>query len=145
MKLYTIGFTQKTAKQFFELLEKNRVERLVDIRLYPGGQLAGFTKKEDLGYFLKRLINCDYRHLLELAPTPELLRAFRRDKNWQQYEPAFLSLMQQRGIPEKLDRSMFEEKTCCLLCSEATADHCHRRLVAELLASKWDGVTVVHL
>jgi uncharacterized protein (DUF488 family) len=145
MNLYTIGFTHKTARQFFDLLQQNGVQRIIDIRLYPGGQLAGFTKQADLPYFLRELIDCDYRHLSELAPTDELLKSFRSDKNWQKYEPAFFALMQQRGIPEKLDRSLFEEKTCCLLCSEATPEHCHRRLVAELLASKWEGVTVIHI
>jgi len=145
MKLYTIGFTQKTAEEFFDLLKKNGVQRVIDIRLYPGGQLAGFTKQADLRYFLRELIGCDYRHLSELTPTDELLKGFRSDKNWQKYDPAFFRLMQQRGIPQKLERSLFEEQPCCLLCSEATPEHCHRRLVADLLASKWGGVTIIHL
>ncbi len=145
MRLYTIGFTQKSAQQFFELLEKNGVQRLVDIRLRPGGQLAGFTKQEDLRYFLKKLIDCDYRSLQRLAPTDEMLKLYRSGKDWEAYEAAFSALMDQRGIPETLERDLFEEKTCCLLCSEATPEHCHRRLVAERLAAAWKDVTVVHL
>ncbi len=82
MKLYTIGFTKKTAKQFFELLKGNDVECLVDIRLHPDGQLAGFTKKGDLRYFLEELIGCDYRHELRLAPSDEILKTYRKDHNW---------------------------------------------------------------
>jgi len=145
VKLYTIGFTKKSAEQFFELLEKNGVECLVDIRLHPDGQLAGFTKKEDLRYFLKRLNHCDYRHIDRLAPTDEILKAYRSDKNWPKYAAAFQALLDQRGIPQSLDRTLFEEKNCCLLCSEPTPEHCHRRLVAERLAGEWKNVTIIHL
>ena len=145
MKLYTIGFTQKSAQEFFELLKKNQVECLVDIRLRPDGQLAGFTKKDDLKYFLKALINCDYRYIGRLAPTDEILKAYRVDKNWEKYETSFLDLLNVRGIPETLDRTLFEEKTCCLLCSEPTPEKCHRRLVAEHLKYNWTDVTIFHL
>jgi uncharacterized protein (DUF488 family) len=145
VKLFTIGFTQKSAQQFFELLEKNGIECLVDIRLHPHGQLAGFTKKEDLRYFLKRLIRCEYRHIDRLAPTDEILKAYRSDKNWEKYVLAFQTLLDQRGAPQTLDRTLFEDKTCCLLCSEPTPEHCHRRLVAERLAAAWQPVVIVHL
>jgi len=145
LKLYTIGFTQKTAQQFFDLLQKNQIDCLVDIRLHPDGQLAGFTKKEDLRYFLKTILRCEYRHFLNLAPSDELLKAYRSDHDWPRYEDAFNILMDQRGIPEVLDRALFEEKTCCLLCSEPAPDHCHRRLVAERLAQAWQPVEIIHL
>ncbi len=145
MKLFTIGFTQKTAKEFFEILKTNQIECLVDIRLHPDGQLAAFTKKEDLKYFLKELIRCDYRHFERLAPTDEILKAYRSDRDWGKYEVEFINLLKKRGIPETLDRTLFEDKRCCLLCSEPTAEKCHRRLVAELLAKSWKDVQVNHL
>ncbi len=145
MKLYTIGFTQKTAEQFFDLLQKHQVECLVDIRLHPDGQLSGFTKKEDLKYFLKTILGCDYRHFLNLAPSDELLKSYRADHDWERYEVAFNQLMDERQIPQALDRSLFEEKTCCLLCSEPTPGHCHRRLVAGRLAQAWQPVEIIHL
>jgi uncharacterized protein (DUF488 family) len=145
MKLYTIGFTKKTAKQFFDLLKENKVNYLVDIRLHPDGQLAGFTKKEDLRYFLKELIDCEYRHIPSLAPNDELLKTYRKDHDWSKYEEGFERLMDQRGIPETLDRVLIEEKTCCLLCSEATPEKCHRRLVAERVAGTWEEVEIIHL
>jgi len=145
MKLKTIGFTQKSAEEFFALLRENGVERVVDIREHPGGQLSGFTKQGDLRYFLKALNNCDYVHLEELAPSAEVLKAYRADHNWEKYRGAFLKLMKERNIPETLDRKLFEEKTCCLLCSEKSADTCHRKLVAELLVANWPDVEVTHL
>jgi uncharacterized protein (DUF488 family) len=145
LKIYTIGFTKKSAKQFFALLENSGVDCLIDIRLRPSGQLAGFTKKDDLRYFLHELINCDYRHWPQLAPSDEILKTYRKDHDWTRYEKAFEKLMDQRGIQEILDQTLFEEKTCCLLCSEATPDKCHRRLVAERLANTWGNLEIIHL
>ncbi len=146
MKIYTIGFTKKTAQTFFERLRQNGVQRLVDIRLRPSGQLAGFAKQDDLPYFLDNLADhCSYVHLPELAPAEEILDAYRENKDWQNYEIQFEALMDRRGIPEALDRSSFEAQASCLLCSEDTPEHCHRRLVAERLAERWPGFEVVHL
>ena len=146
MKLYTIGFTQKRAETFFELLWQHRIQRLVDIRVSPDGQLAGFTKKDDLPYFLDRLAGgCQYLHLPELAPTKEILKDYRSDADWPRYVERFEALMNQRGIPGTLDRSLFAELPACLLCSEATPDKCHRRLVAERIAHDWTDVEIIHL
>ena len=145
MKLYTIGFTRKCAEQFFSLLRENGVKLLADIRLHPGGQLAGFAKQDDLRYFLRALADCDYVHLPQLAPTDEILSAYRRDKKWAVYVQRFEALMDQREIPRSLDPALFEESHTCLLCSEDTADKCHRRLVAERMAAQWSGVEIVHL
>lgn len=145
MKIYTIGFTKKSAQQFFELLKKNHIECLVDIRLHPDGQLSGFSKKDDLAYFLWELNRCDYRHMPNLAPTDDILKEYRSDKNWNKYELAFEALMDTRAIPSILDQTLFEEKTCCFLCSEDTHDKCHRRLVVERLKNSWSDVEIVHL
>jgi uncharacterized protein (DUF488 family) len=147
MKLYTIGFTQKTAEDFFGRLRASEVKTLVDIRLNPHGQLAGFAKQADLPYFLRELAGgCGYVHLLELAPTKELMRAYRGGGTaWPAYARRFEALLDKRRIPETLDRKLFEAGACCLLCSEDTPDHCHRRLVAERLQAHWPGVEVGHL
>jgi uncharacterized protein (DUF488 family) len=146
MKLYTIGFTQKRAEVFFDLLRQHEVKRLVDIRIKPDGQLAGFAKKDDLPYFLSRLANgCQYFHMPELAPTKEILTDYREDSDWSRYVGRFRALMVSRNIPDTLDRSGFETLTSCLLCSEATPEQCHRRLVAEQLKACWSDVDIVHL
>lgn len=145
MKLFTIGFTRKTAREFFTILQESKIDVLMDIRLRPDSQLAGFSKQEDLKYFLERLINSKYVHLPALAPTPEILDSYRQDKNWNKYEVAFQALMDHRNIPEVLDKTLFEEKNCCLLCSEPTTEKCHRRLVAERLAAYWSEIQIIHL
>ena len=145
MKIFTIGFTQKSAQMFFEILKMNKIQCLIDIRLHPDGQLSGFTKKEDLRYFLKELIQCDYLYIDMLAPTDEILKAYRADKNWAKYESSFLSLLKQRNIPQTLNRTLFEAKSCCLLCSEPTPERCHRRLVSETMEKVWTNFEIVHL
>jgi len=146
LNLYTIGFTQKSAQEFFELLSSHKIQRLVDIRINPQGQLSGFAKQEDLPYFLEKLANsCQYIHMPELAPTKEILKDYRNDGDWPRYVTLFQNLMDERNIPESLNRADFETVTCCLLCSESTPQHCHRRLVAERLASHWRNVEIIHL
>jgi uncharacterized protein (DUF488 family) len=146
MKIYTIGFTQKSAKEFFGLLKQNHIKRVVDIRISPQGQLSAFARQEDLPYFLDNLSNhCTYVYMPILAPTKEILLAYRASKDWRSYTSSFTALMDERRIPEVLNRDEFETSTACLLCSESTPEKCHRRLVTERLANRWENVEIVHL
>ena len=145
MEIYTIGFTQSTAEHFFRRLGEARVGRLLDVRLNNSSQLAGFAKAKDLPYLLGELIGASYEHEPLLAPTQQLLDEYKkRQGDWGAYERAFLRLMAERGIAEKLSPEDFATRTA-MLCSEATAEHCHRRLVAEYLAERWPAVEIIHL
>lgn len=145
MEVYTIGFTKRTAADFFGALKRAGVKRLLDIRLNNSSQLAGFTKKEDLPFFLNEICGAEYIHEPLLAPTQDLLDDYKKKKgSWQDYERRFLQLMEQRRIEEKIDRRLFEVPTA-LLCSEPTAQHCHRRLVIEYLSKKWSDIRAIHL
>ena len=144
MRLFTIGFTQKSAEEFFGLLQKAGVKRVLDIRLNNKSQLAGFSKSEDLEYFLKTIGGMGYRHVLEMAPTQPLLDKARKAKGtWDGFEKQFLALMKQRRIEKVVDPKVLNG--ACLLCSEHLPDHCHRRLVAEYLQEAFSGLEVVHL
>lgn len=145
MEIYTIGFTQTTAESFFGRLKDAGVTRLLDIRLNNSSQLAGFAKAKDLPYFLRELIGARYEHEPLLAPTQELLDAFKKRRiSWTDYEHSFMALMSSRAIESALDPADFQTSTA-LLCSEATAEHCHRRLVCEYLAGYWPELTAIHL
>jgi uncharacterized protein (DUF488 family) len=143
MKIFTIGFTKKSAEQFFNRLKQPGLVRVVDTRLNNTSQLAGFTKKRDLEFFLHEICKLGYVHLPELAPTQEILDAYKASGEWSNYERQFLSLMAERRIEDQVDKSILDGG--CLLCSEATPKHCHRRLVAEYLRRKWGDVEIVHL
>lgn len=144
MKLYTIGFTKRNAEGFFETLRSSDAKSIVDVRLNNVSQLAGFTKKQDLAYFLKWICGMDYLHLPVLAPTQEILDAYRKDKgDWAVYEQRFLALMAERKIEDAVSPEQVADG--CLLCSEETPHQCHRRLVAEYLAQHWGNVEIEHL
>lgn len=144
MKIFTIGFTKKDAKQFFGLLTESGASALLDTRLNNVSQLAGFAKRDDLRFFLQRLCDMDYRHELQLAPTAELLSAYRNGNwTWESYESEYLELIAERRVEELLDPVDLDNAV--LLCSEAFPEHCHRRLAAEYLAKAWGNFEVVHL
>lgn len=141
VNLFTIGFTRKSAKEFFEILTEAGIHRLIDARLNNSSQLAGFTKKKDLEYFLKVICNIEYIHLLELSPTKDILNEYKKNGgDWQVYEQQFLQLMRDREVENECLPELFNQG--CLLCSEATPEQCHRRLVAEYLQEKWQDINL---
>jgi uncharacterized protein (DUF488 family) len=145
IEIYTIGFTKKSAKKFFELLKDANITRLIDTRINNWSQLSGFAKRDDLIFFLDKLLDAEYIHDADLAPTKELLNEWRNDElSWSTYEDRFKELMTEREIETKLDKSMFADPTV-LLCSEHEPDHCHRRLIVEYLDDKWGNVNAIHL
>jgi uncharacterized protein (DUF488 family) len=144
MNVFTIGFTKKSARQFFTLLCGSGAKRIVDVRLNNVSQLAGFAKKDDLAYFLKEICGMDYIHIPDLAPTQEILDEFKKRKgDWNIYEERFLALMNQRRIEETVSRELIADS--CLLCSEDKPLFCHRRLVAEYLKQQWGHLDITHL
>lgn len=144
IQLFTIGFTKKSAQQFFELLKNAGVKQVIDARLNNVSQLAGFAKGKDLEYFLRTIGDIDYVRILDLAPTKEILNEYKKnDGDWEVYEKQFVALISDRQIENKFSPETFDGG--CLLCSEATPEHCHRRLVAEYLQDKWKNVEILHL
>lgn len=145
MAIFTIGFTKTSAEHFFSRLEDAGVRQIIDVRLRNSSQLAGFAKATDLAFFLRSVAGIPYQHAPELAPDARLFTDYRRNGlAWEAFELRFLDILAERKIedrftPEDLDGA-------CLLCSEDTPHHCHRRLVAEYLEDRWQrSLDVVHL
>ena len=146
MKLFTIGFTRKSAAAFFGLLRQPGLVRLLDVRLNNVSQLAGFAKRDDLKFFVENLNGIEYAHLPELAPSADMLKTYRSGMgaaDWPAYERQFLALMAERRIETRLSPALLDG--ACLLCSEASPRHCHRRLVAEYLQAHWGDLQIEHL
>ena len=142
--IFTIGFTKKSAKEFFSKLREAGVKRLIDVRLNNASQLAGFTKRDDLEFFLQEIADIGYVHLPELAPTKDILDEYKRKRiDWNTYEAGFSRLMDSRRIEDLVSPELLNY--ACLLCSEPTPEHCHRRLVAEYLQARWDSVLIRHI
>lgn len=144
IKIYTIGFAGKSAEKFFALLQQAGVRQIVDTRLHADTQLSGFAKKGDLKFFAQTLANIDYEHRLDFAPSKDLLDKIRKKEiSWQQYEQGYLKVLKDRGINRNKELSIVHQ--CCLLCSEHDPQYCHRRLLAEFLASDRTDVEIIHL
>ena len=144
MEVYTIGFTEKSAEEFFETLKRVGIKRLIDVRLNNTSQLAGFAKRDDLRFFLRAICDIEYLVVPELAPTKDILESYRGGAGgWEEYERRYLALLEERKAELLLSREML--KSGCLLCSEHEPDQCHRRLAAEYLLEKSGGIHIVHL
>lgn len=145
MRIYTIGFTGSSAEHFFERLKHAGVKKVIDTRLWAGSQLAGFAKKKDLPYFVKELAGVDYEYHEDLAPTADILKAYKDGRiSWDDYEVQYIDLINHRNLANVL--SPDEVNEACFLCACKTEHNCHRRLLAEYLQREWDQpVEIVHL
>ncbi len=144
IRVYTIGFTNKSAQAFFDLILKNGVQRLIDTRLNNSSQLAGFAKGKDLSFFLEKICQCKYEHNLAFAPSKELLEAYRKKQiDWAEYERRYLSLLREREIEKQIEWHRLPQS--CFLCSEHSPEKCHRRLLVEYLQGINPDIQLIHL
>ncbi len=145
MQIYTMGFTQKSAQQFFDKIKTNNIELLIDVRLNNQSQLAGFTKGKDLSYFLREICDCRYDHNTNFAPTKEILQGYKKGEiTWAEYEERYTALLLRRKAIEEFERSYSSYSRVLLLCSEPTPENCHRRLLAEHLQRGLD-IDYIHI
>lgn len=139
MNLFSIGFTQKSAEEFFGLLKANNIDCLIDIRLNPNGQLSRFAFEKDLPYFLDKLANgCKYVHRIDLAPQNDLLKEVRTkgsamSKDYKLFEIEFNKYLEEKSKIKNFVAQFKNYKNVALLCSEHTTEKCHRRLVSDML------------
>lgn len=142
--IFTIGSSGKSAKSFFEMLRKNSISKLIDVRLHNTSHLAGYTKKNDLEYFLDKILSIKYIHMPILAPTDTILKDYKSGNiSWKKYENDYIDLIKSRDIMSNLNGINFDNS--CLLCSEKTPDNCHRRLAAEILKHNLNIDKIIHL
>jgi uncharacterized protein (DUF488 family) len=145
VQVATIGFTGKTAQEFFDLLKNAEVRTVLDIRLSNTSQLAGFAKKQDLPFFLDKLCGAAYEEMPDLAPEPDLFKRFKaKELTWDDFSAAYVELIAKRRVESNLDVDQF--RSACLLCSEHLPHHCHRALALEYLNSRWNSrLKITHL
>jgi len=146
-KIFSVGFTKKKAKYFFDLLISNNVKKVIDVRLNNSSQLAGFTKCDDLKYFLKQIADIDYVCEPIFAPTKEILDAYKKGNiNWEEYEKEYIELMCKRKVYEFIQSKGKEYwQESCMLCSEETAEKCHRRLAINAIKEVYPDFSVIHI
>jgi uncharacterized protein (DUF488 family) len=143
--IYTIGYKGKPLATFIGQLRQAGVDAVIDVRLRNTSHLAGYTKRDDLAFLLGEGFGIAYEHHPELAPTPEILDAYRNDQDWAAYESRLLPLLEERAAEEVGREILSRYQSPCLLCAEPEPDLCHRRLVAEYWAVHLPELTIVHL
>lgn len=146
MKIYSIGFTKKSAEVFFSIIEDNKIKKVIDIRLNNSSQLTGFSKGVDLKYFLKKILNVDYEHIPLLAPSKEILNKYKKEMiDWNSYEKLYFELIKSRNLSVLSEPELFDHT--CFLCSEELPNKCHRRLIAEYIRDEnpEKKVEIIHL
>lgn len=143
--LYTIGYERRPLAEFISLLREAGVDAVIDVRLRNTSHLCGYTKRDDLAFLLREGFGITYEHHPELAPTPEILDTYREDHDWPGYVARFTALLEERRAEAVGADILARYDTPCLMCYEATAEQCHRRLVAEMWAAHIPGWTVLHL
>ena len=144
IRIFSIGFTKKNAETFFMLLKSNKIKTLVDVRLNNVSQLAGFAKRDDLKYFLKEICEIEYIHQPQFAPTKEMLDAYKKKEiSWIEYEKRYNLLLKERFVENSININDLNDS--CFLCSEHTADQCHRRLTIEYLHNHFKEIAITHL
>lgn len=144
IRLFTIGFTHKSAERFFDLLRGGGVRTIIDTRINNVSQLAGFAKVPDLPFFAREVGGMGYEHVVDFAPTKELLARYRNKKmSWEEYAVEYLDLLDRRKVAQKVNIDRLHEH--CLLCSEHEPEKCHRRLLAEYLKTLRSDLEIIHL
>lgn len=143
-KLFTRGYTKRSAEKFFTALKQAGITLLIDVRLNNTSQLAGYTKKDDFAFFLREICCSNYKHMPELAPTKDILDSYKaKEIDWQAYELRFRRLLEDRNLIPLIESVNFDR--ACLLCAEPRPDKCHRRLVAEYVKKHSSGMEIRHL
>ena len=145
LTVYTIGFRKKKLSEFIHLLRDAGVDAVIDARLNNTSQLSGYSKRDDLAFILRDCSRISYEHALDLAPTQEILDAFRQDKDWDGYVDRYVPLLVERRAEDMGSDFLSRYTAPCVLCSEPTADYCHRRLIVEYWAAHNPDLGIVHL
>lgn len=145
MQILTMGFTKKSAEDFFNLIREHHIQMLIDVRLNNQSQLAGFTKGRDLVFFLKEICNCGYSHEIQFAPTKDILDRYKKEQiSWENYETEYNELIRKRNVVDIFKTRYLKYDKVLLLCSEPTPECCHRRLLAEFLSKELEN-KIVHI
>lgn len=139
-KIFTIGFSGKKQDSFLEVLDAVGVKTLIDIRLWRVARFVPWAS----GINLTKILGERYKYYPELAPTKELLGAYKDGQiDWAGYKKVFNGILTERQAENLFQQPDLNK--VCFLCSEKSFEHCHRRLVAEYLARHFPDIQIVHL
>lgn len=142
-ELLTIGYEGCTIDGVLSSLREARVGLLIDVRAVAASRKPGFSKRQ-LAAGLDQ-VGIGYVHLQRLG-TPKPGRDAVRAGHPERMVPIFEAHMATPEARHALGeaKSLAAERRCCLLCFERDHLHCHRHLVAEMIAAE-TGQKIEHL
>lgn len=146
MEIYTSGTSGISAERFFTRLRESEITSIIDTRIKPSSQLAGYSKQDSLKFFSREMLGINYIHETLLCPEAGALKAYRSEElTWSRYQEMYLQLLEDRNLQINLDITSWGKRPL-LLCSELRPEKCHRKLAAEHLHEVIPSVTkVTHL
>lgn len=143
--IYSIGSSKKSAEEFFNLIKESNITKIIDIRRHNTSQLTGFSKRDDLKYFLKVICDAGYEHMLSLATPESLLNKYMKDHDWKYYEKEYNKMLRDPSLKQSFEKILEDNYVTCLLCSENKPDKCHRRLVLDYIKNNIKDIKIIHL
>jgi uncharacterized protein (DUF488 family) len=143
MRIYSIGYQERSLAQIIATLKAAGVQRVIDVRDLPNSRRAGFSKRQLAAGLLEAGI--DYKHLKALGTPKEgrlAARARRMEEFWRIVDAVLASPAAQLALQEAA--ALAVEKPSAPLCYELDHSECHRGRVAALLQDRI-GSTCAHL
>ncbi len=129
--------SRKSAEEFFNKINENEIELVLDVRLHNHSQLLGFTKGTDLEYFLDKISSCKYVHDEIFCQTEKVLNEYRKKIiTWEDFEKSYSELIEKRDMISLFNQKYGSFNNVLILCSGKSPETCHGRLLAKKLANK---------
>jgi uncharacterized protein (DUF488 family) len=143
-EILTIGHSTHPIERFVELLERNRVACLVDVRTVPKSRRMPWFAGESLASLLPAA-GIEYVHEKRLGgfrrPRPDTPNTGWQVEAFRGYADHMESADFRSGIVRV--ESLAMQKRTTIMCAEAQWTRCHRRLVSDALLVR--GWTVLHI
>lgn len=140
-KIYTIGYEGKSIDELIQILHRNNIKTLVDIRNNPFSYKYLYSKDE-----LKKVLpkfNIKYIHYQTLGIEGNIRNSENIDTEtmWNLYK----SKLNNHKLTELSElKTLIQEDTVCLMCFESNHTQCHRHILSKDLQTSLQK-EIIHL
>ncbi|MBV9497112.1 MAG: DUF488 domain-containing protein [Acidobacteria bacterium] len=142
MPIWTIGHSTRTFAELVALLRDNGIERLADIRRYPGSRRYPHFSRESLERELPKE-SIDYVHLVDLGGRRKALPDSRNMGLHNEQMRGYADYLPTEPARKGIEFLLEGKQQTAVMCAEAVPWRCHRNLLADELVRR--GVEVLHI
>lgn len=145
MVLYTIGYEGLSLDGFVGLLNSHGISLVADVRKTPSSRKKGFSKR-GLGSCLAGY-GIGYMSFRELGTSKELRDRLKATGDYGEFFDRYEADLACQDEPlDAIVELVRSGEKVALLCFEADAHKCHRRVVArEIRRKDGNGLTIKHI